>query len=229
MLGDICEKLPGGDIDVVSDALGMDSRIGRKYLTGGFGFGGPCFPRDNLALSFIGESLGANCAVPRANDAFNRSISERAVAKLHGIVEKGQNIAVLGLAYKPQSHVIEESPGIFLCRTLADSGYRVIGYDPLAGEPARATLGDRALIVDDINDCLRDAQVVIITTPDPQFAALSADAILGRKRSVTVVDFWRVAAARLGSAPNIRYFPMGRCTDDAAAGEALQKIWTGTA
>ena len=59
MLAEICAAIPGGDVDVVSDALGLDSRIGRKYLTGGLGFGGPCFPRDNVALGFIAGALGA--------------------------------------------------------------------------------------------------------------------------------------------------------------------------
>lgn len=225
MLSDICEKLPGGDIDVVSDALGMDSRIGRKYLTGGFGFGGPCFPRDNLALSFIGEKLGADCSIPRANDAFNQSISQRSIKKLEGFFDKGQNVAVLGLAYKPQSHVIEESPGIFLCRALADSGYRVIGYDPLANEPARSALGERALIVDDIQDCLHDAEVVIITTPDAEFAALMPEDYLGNSNSITVIDFWRLMSKKLENHPRVRYVPIGRCIDNSAAIAALARVW----
>ncbi len=225
MLSDICEKLPGGDIDVVSDALGMDSRIGRKYLTGGFGFGGPCFPRDNLALGFIGEKLGADCSILRANDAFNHSISQRAITKLEGFFGKGQNVAVLGLAYKPQSHVIEESPGIFLCRVLADSGYRVMGYDPLANESARSTLGERVLIVDEIQDCLRDAEVVIITTQDAKFEALMPEDYLGNNGSVTVVDFWRLVSKKLEGYPGIRYVPIGRCIDDDAAVTALARIW----
>src|SRR5206468_10398421 len=116
MLAELCGRMPGGDVDVVADAIGLDSRIGRKYLTGGLGFGGPCFPRDNIALAFIGESLSADCSILRANDAFNNAISQRSVAKLQSILRKGQNIAVLGLSYKPKSHVIEESSGIFLCR-----------------------------------------------------------------------------------------------------------------
>ncbi len=227
MLADICEQLPGGDVDVVSDALGMDTRIGRKYLTGGFGFGGPCFPRDNVALSFIGERLGANCSIPRANDNFNRSISARSIAKLQNVLKKGQNVAVLGLAYKPQSHVIEESPGVFLCRALADSGYRVIGYDPLAGLGATAALGDRALIVEELQDALRDAEVVVITTPDPIFAALEAKDFLGAKAKVTVVDFWRLLACKLSGQDKIRYIPVGKCIDDSSAVSKLEEIWCG--
>jgi len=73
LLAGFCEKLPGGDVDIVSEALGMDSRIGRKYLSGGLGFGGPCFPRDNVALDFLGQSLGVDSGLLRENDRFNRA------------------------------------------------------------------------------------------------------------------------------------------------------------
>jgi UDPglucose 6-dehydrogenase len=82
MLAEFCEKLPGGDVDVVSDALGMDKRIGRKYLTGGFGFGGPCFPRDNVALNFMGGELGVDTRLLKSNDDYNRGLSARFVEKL---------------------------------------------------------------------------------------------------------------------------------------------------
>ena len=131
-LADICERVQGGDVDVVSDAIGQDSRVGRKYLTGGLGFGGPCFPRDNVALSFIGRSLGANMELLEVNDDYNRSLSERLVSRLKDVIPSGSTVAVLGLAYKPLSHVIEESPGIFMAKALSDAGMRVIGYDPLA-------------------------------------------------------------------------------------------------
>ncbi len=145
LLADLCERVPGGDVDVVSDALGSDSRIGRKYLSGGMGFAGPCFPRDNVALSFIGEYLGADCQLLRANDDYNQGLSARFVEKLKPFVKGAETVAVLGLAYKPLSHVIEESPGIFLARALADTGIRVVAYDPLANDSARATLQYHAL------------------------------------------------------------------------------------
>ena len=84
-MADLCEKIPGGDIDVVSDAFGMDSRIGRKYLTGGFGFGGPCFPRDNVALAFIGSSLDSDSSLLKANDDYNRYLSSRQAEKMKGL------------------------------------------------------------------------------------------------------------------------------------------------
>ena len=168
-IADLCERVPGGDVDIVSDALGSDSRIGRKYLAGGMGFAGPCFPRDNVALSFIGSHLGANCGLLEANDAYNHSLSGRFVEKLRRIVGVANTVAVLGLAYKPLSHVVENSPGVFLARAMADAGYRVIGYDPLANESARIPLQYHALIAESLNQCLQDADVVLVTTRDDMF------------------------------------------------------------
>src|SRR6476620_9156888 len=88
MLADLCERIPGGDVDVVSDAIGMDKRIGRRYLTGGFGYGGPCFPRDNVALNFIGKHVGASTQLLEVNDDFNRTISPRFIEKLKPYLHK---------------------------------------------------------------------------------------------------------------------------------------------
>jgi UDPglucose 6-dehydrogenase len=224
MLSDICEKIPGGNIDVVSNALGMDTRIGRKYLTGGFGFGGPCFPRDNVALSFFGEKLGVDCSLTRANHAFNKAISQRSIAKLKEFLDKSKTVCVLGLAYKPLSHVIEESPGIFLCRELANSGFRVVAYDPLANNSARTVLGNDVLIMDDLQDCLSQGEIFIITTTDASFKALSVDDIsLGRK--ITIIDFWRSMDNSFGFDSRINYVPIGRCVDSNKASKNLAHIW----
>ncbi len=225
MLSDMCERLPGGDIDIVSDALGMDTRIGRKYLTGGFGFGGPCFPRDNVALAFIGEQLGVDCSIPRANHHFNQQISRRAVQKLENILRRGDTVSVLGLAYKPLSHVIEESPGVFLCRALADSGYRVVAHDPLANEAARSVLGDRVLIVEDLDECLSQGDAIIFTTTDPMYTTLSLPEIVRDRHSVTVVDFWRSMSVKLAEVQQVRYVPIGRCTDELGSAEGLSRLW----
>ena len=106
LLADICGRVPGGDCDVVADAIGMDTRIGRKCLTGGLGFGGPCFPRDNAALAFFGEYLGAETPILRINDRYNRGNAGRVLAALAGRIPAGGKAAVLGLSYKPFSHIV---------------------------------------------------------------------------------------------------------------------------
>jgi UDPglucose 6-dehydrogenase len=227
MLADFCEHLPGGDVDVVSDALGMDKRIGRKYLTGGFGFGGPCFPRDNVALDFLGNQLGVDSSLLRTNDSYNRGISKRYIEKFQQYLPRGATVAVLGLAYKPLSHVIEESPGIYLCRALSDAGYRVIGHDNLAAPYAETALKMNALVTDSLEEALKDADVVLVTTTDKSYTALTAEDLLRGRPKVTVIDFWR-CLKHFTSDPRICYVPIGLCRDDSAAAESLRPMWSNT-
>jgi UDPglucose 6-dehydrogenase len=224
MLAEFCEKLPGGDVDVVSDALGMDKRIGRKYLTGGFGFGGPCFPRDNVALHFMGAQLGVDSRLLKTNDDYNRGLAKRYVEKLQPHLRKGANVCVLGLAYKALSHVIEESPGIYLCRALSEAGYRVIGHDNLAAPHAEQALKMSALVTDSLDTALKDADVVLVTTTDKAYTSLTAETLLRSRASMTLVDFWR-ALPHLAADPRIRYVPIGRCLDDITAGARLEPLW----
>jgi UDPglucose 6-dehydrogenase len=225
MLAELCESIPGGNIDVVSDAIGMDKRIGRRYLTGGFGFGGPCFPRDNVALNFLGNHLDAPTQLLKVNDDFNRGIAPRFVEKLMPYLQDGSTVAVLGLAYKPLSYVIEESPGIYLCSVLAGRGLRVIGYDPLAGEEARVALRYHALVADSLAECIKDATTILVTTTDEVYRALEPNDLLGKKKSVTVVDFWRCMPESVQRHPAIRYIPAGRCMDDDRAIAKLKELW----
>lgn len=225
MLADFCEHIVGGDVDVVSDALGMDKRIGRKYLTGGFGFGGPCFPRDNVALDFMGGALGVDSSLLRTNDHYNRRLSKRFVEKLQPHLPKGANVAVLGLAYKPLSHVIEESPGVYLCRALSEAGYRVIGHDNLAAPSAESALKMSALVTSSLPEVLRDADVVLVTTTDQAYTSLDADTLLHGRDHITVVDFWRVLRS-FATDSRITYIPMGMCRDENASRELLERLWT---
>lgn len=226
MLADFCEHLPGGDVDVVSDALGMDKRIGRKYLTGGFGFGGPCFPRDNVALNFMGAQLGVDSSLLKTNDDYNRGLSKRYVEKLSAHLPKGANVTVLGLAYKPLSHVIEESPGVYLCKALSEAGYRVIGHDNLAAPSAEIPLKPHALVTDSLDEALKDADVVLVTTTDRSYTSLTAEALLHGRAQVTVIDFWR-CLKHLAADPRIRYVPVGLCRDEQAAVDSLRPLWQG--
>jgi len=227
MLAELCAEIPGGDVDVVSDALGLDSRIGRKYLTGGLGFGGPCFPRDNVALAFIADALGARSDLLATTDRLNRSLAERIVTRLKPRVPREVTVAILGLSYKPSSHVIEESQAIFIAKAFLEHGSRVLAYDPLAGEAANVELGGRVLILDNACDCLRDADVVLVATPDPEFRELTAADFQAEGRTVIVVDFWRILSDRLANATGIEYVPYGRRSPDAES-SVLRELWRDT-
>ncbi|MEW6718169.1 MAG: nucleotide sugar dehydrogenase [Chloroflexota bacterium] len=225
MLADLCELIPGGDVDAVTDALGFDRRIGHSYLKGALGYGGPCFPRDNVALGFIARAMGTRADLAETIDCVNRAIPEKIVQRLRPMIERGTTVAVLGLAYKPYSHVIEESQGVFLAKTLSKAGARVVAYDSLAGEVAYNELGDQVLVLDSLKDCLEQADIVMITTPDPEFKKLKATDFNGIKTQVTVVDFWRILSCELEGKPNVRYIPIGRSVEDPVNATRLMNLW----
>jgi UDPglucose 6-dehydrogenase len=223
MLADLCERIPGGDVDVVTNALGLDRRVGDKYLKGAIGYGGPCFPRDNVALSFLARAIGTEAAIAETTDRVNRSIPERIVERLHPLAQQGRTIAVLGLAYKPYSHVVEESQGVALAKTLSHAGARVIGFDPLAADSARRELAYHAIVLDSLEACLEQADAVLIATPDPVFAALKRSDF--RHVPVTVVDCWRILRSELSGQPGIQYSALGVCDNDECSSQTLSSLW----
>ncbi len=111
MLAEVCESIPGADVDMVTAAIGCDSRIGRKYLKGALGYGGPCFPRDNIAFSALARSNGAPALLAEATDQVNRRQVDRLVSVVASRLTSDGTAAILGLSYKPNTEVIEESQG----------------------------------------------------------------------------------------------------------------------
>jgi UDPglucose 6-dehydrogenase len=227
MLSEICEKLPGGDVDVVTNALGMDTRIGRKYLTGAIGYGGPCFPRDNVALSFIARELGVEARLAETTDSMNRSIASSVANRLESVIRKGATVAVLGLSYKPYSHVTEESQGVYIAKHLSKSGFRVVGFDPMSKEMALDDIKRNIVVLDSIEECLQQAQAVLITTPDPKFKDLTVDDFKNEWAEVIVMDFWRLLRSELEGRPDIKYLAVGLSEDNDANSRRLKKLWCG--
>lgn len=225
MLAEMCEKLPGGNVDVVTNALGMDSRIGRKYLTGSIGYGGPCFPRDNVALSFMARELGIEARLAETTDSMNRSIANKVSAKILPMVRKGATVAVLGLSYKPYSHVTEESQGVYIAQHLSKHGVRILAYDPMSKEMAMEELRSSIVVLDSLEECLRQAEAVLITTPDPVFKDLTAESFKNEWSEVLVFDFWRILMDKLQNKPGIKYIGVGTSDDDAGNTARLRDLW----
>ena len=161
----------------------------------------------------------------RANDDYNRALSRRFVEKLEGHLPRGANVAVLGLAYKPMSHVIEESPGVYLCRALSEAGYRVVGHDVLAATYAAQALEATALVTDDLDEALKDADAVVVTTTDKVYANIGPDRLAKSDRSVTVIDFWR-SLESLANDSRMKYIPIGIGADSAAKEQGLRNLWS---
>lgn len=228
MLAELCETLPYGDVDVVTDAVGTDSRIGTKYLRGGLGYGGPCFPRDNVALGFISRALELEPSIPQTVDTLNRGMPDKLVDRFRPYAKKGATIAILGLAYKPFSHVVEESQSVRLANALSEAGARVVAYDPLAGESARGEVSGygRIVIVNSIERCLEGADVVIVTTMDPEFAELSLKDFEICKPNPLVFDLWRVLGSNFRDSNALRYEAFGLANDHEARSVKLRELWS---
>ena len=226
MLADMCERLPGGDVDVVTSALGLDSRIGRKYLTGALGYGGPCFPRDNVALGFMARALDTEATLAEATDKMNRTLAPRVVARLQPMLGPATTVAVLGLAYKPYSHVLEESQGVTVAQALAATGAQVVAYDPLVAHTVCREIGVHIAVADSAAAAVRQADIVVITTPDPAFHTLKAVDFLKPDGIMVVLDCWRILAAELAGQKGVNYIALGRSTDDAANAARLVDLWS---
>jgi UDPglucose 6-dehydrogenase len=214
MLAQICETIPGADSDVVTAALGCDSRIGPKYLKGALGYGGPCFPRDNAAFSALARDNGVPALLAEATDALNRRQAPRLVQSILARLEKGGTAGVLGLSYKPNTEVIEESQGIAIAQALLDTGARVAVYDPAAMEGAKRVLSGDVVFAASAAECVQCADVVAITTAWAEFQDLPTAAFRG---SVAVLDCWRVLPAKVAGAIE-QYLTPGKGEEWVAVG-----------
>ena len=135
-------------------------------------------------------------------------------------------VAVLGLAYKPYSHVLEESQGVTVAKALAATGAQVVAYDPLVDHMASHELGGHIMVARSAAAALRQADIVVITTPDPAFHTLKAVDFVKPGGIVVVLDCWRILAAELEGQKGVNYIPLGRTTNDAANAARLVDLWS---
>lgn len=224
MLAQVCETLPGADVDVVTAALGCDSRIGGKYLKGALGYGGPCFPRDNIAFSGMARANGVPALLAEATDATNRRQAPRIAELILSRLPAGGTAGVLGLSYKPDTEVIEESQGIAVAQALLWAGVKVVVYDPAAMDNARGVLKGGVQFAGSATGCARAADVLAITTPWKEFKELRPEDLKQDGRPPVVVDCWRVLPESTFSGAASRLL-LGR---GAERGEAVPQAFVQT-
>lgn len=224
MIANLCEELPGGNVDAVTGALAMFGGVGGKSLRGGLGYGGPCLPRDNVALSYLARSLGYDVSLPAAVDQFNRSL----VPRLHEAVlrhtPKAARVAILGLSYKPHTWVVEESQGLQLAQLVAADGYGLAVFDPKAMQAARRVLPASASFAATVEEAVRGADTIVVTNPDPAFSALPALLAAQSGRRPVVIDVWRYLQGALQDSGFAKYVPSGVGDDVAGLQERLTQL-----
>ena len=191
MLSEICEKLSGADADIITDAIGRDTRIGGKYLRGGTGYGGPCFPRDTVAFASAGRRVGVDATMATATDTVNQRQVDRLLGLVGEHARPGDTVAVMGLSYKPGTNVVEESQGVLLAAALSKAGHRVIVHDPVAIDAGGAVLGTAVSLAATPEDALASADVAVVMVPWPQYREFFSS-WRGTAKTRAIIDCWRV-------------------------------------
>lgn len=188
-LAGLCEKVAGGNVDEVTSALGLDTRIGGRSLRGGLGYGGPCFPRDSRAFGYYARRNGCQAYLADASDEVNRHRISEVVEFIKRQGRDAKRVAVLGMTYKPNTAIVEESQSMRIAEAMAGAGYRVKVYDPQGLEEAKKYLGSAVSYAKSVNDCIDDADILIVATPWEQFGNLETSRLRRGKR--LIVDCWR--------------------------------------
>jgi UDPglucose 6-dehydrogenase len=206
----LCEKI-GGDVHDVAIGMGLDSRIGPKFLQAGPGFGGSCFPKDTLAVADIARQYDYNFQIIEAVLRVNHDIKERMVDKVADAMgdPNGKSVALLGLAFKPETDDMRDSPTIPLIAGLQKRGASIRAYDPQAMDNAK-TMFENVTFCRDAYDAAKDADAVVIATEWNEFRALNLARLKSIVRQPLIVDLRNVYDPQRMKAEGFRYYSVGR-------------------
>src|SRR5919107_3318301 len=210
-IADLCEHV-GANVQDVARGIGLDNRIGSKFLHAGPGYGGSCFPKDTLALIKTAQDHEAPIrlveTVAAVNSQRKRAMGRKVIAACGGVV-RGKHIAVLGLTFKPNTDDMREAPSIDVITALQDAGARVKAYDPEGMEAARSVLTD-VEYAKDAYDCARDADALVLVTEWDMFRALDLRRLKVALASPVVVDLRNVYRPEEMRRHGFTYVSVGR-------------------
>src|SRR5580765_747948 len=213
-IADLAEKV-GADVQEVARGIGLDNRIGTKFLHAGPGYGGSCFPKDTVALIKTAQDHASPLriveAVAAVNDARKRAMARKVSNALGGDV-RGKTIAVLGLTFKPNTDDMREAPSIPLITALQDMGAKVRAYDPVGMEQAKSVIGN-VTFCDDAYSCAKGAAALVIVTEWEQFRALDFDRLKMIMAQPVLVDLRNVYQPDEMSRRGFAYEGIGRVQD----------------
>ena len=211
-VADLCESL-GADVQQVARGIGLDNRIGSKFLHAGPGYGGSCFPKDTLALVRTATDAGSPLRLIETtveiNDARKKAMAERVAAALGGTDLKGKTVALLGLTFKPNTDDMRDAPSLDVAPALMAMGATVQAFDP-EGMHEAAKLMDGVVFRDGPYDAVEGADVVVIMTEWDQFRALDLDRIKLLLKQPVMVDLRNVYRPEDMKARGFRYSSIGR-------------------
>jgi UDPglucose 6-dehydrogenase len=214
-VSNLCE-LVGADVGEVAYGMGLDGRIGARFLSAGIGWGGSCFPKDIAALRAVAREYEHETPLLDATVAINERQRKRVIGKLQGELHtlKGKRVALLGLSFKPNTDDLREAPSLHIARSLDSLGARVVGYDPVAGKKAAAQRllpSSTMKVVFDPYEALREAHAAVIVTEWQEFRELDLERVASLMRKPPLLVDGRNAVDPEGvRAAGIRYRGFGR-------------------
>jgi UDPglucose 6-dehydrogenase len=214
-IANLCEKV-GADVSMVRAGITSDSRIGSKFMYPGCGYGGSCFPKDVKALIHTGKENGCDMHVVEAVEDVNEYQKHTLFKKLishFGSKEalKGKNIAIWGLAFKPETDDMREAPSLILIKELLDAGCKVKAFDPIAINESKRRLGENTIGYGiDLYDTVNDADALMVVTEWKEFRMPSWQAIAKVMRGNVVIDGRNIYAAEDLNAVGLNYYSIGR-------------------
>lgn len=208
-MADLAEAV-GADITAVSAGMGLDPRIGTRFLQPGPGYGGSCFPKDTNALAFAAQAVGTPAKIVTATIAANANRSGTMIRKIETALGgvAGKTLAVLGLAFKAGTDDVRAAPALLIIDGLLAAGAKLRAFDPKAGDAVR-TIYSAMMVADTIADALRGADAAVIVTEWPEFAVLTPVDFNGL-RLKTVIDLRNLFDPELMAEAGINYFSVGR-------------------
>jgi UDPglucose 6-dehydrogenase len=208
-MADLCEKL-GADVQDLARGIGLDGRIGSKFLHAGPGFGGSCFPKDAVALLRTSQEAGAPTriveTVVAVNDARKQEMANRIIRDFDGVT--GKTVAVLGLTFKPNTDDMREAPSLTIVPALRAQGARVRAYDPEGAREAAKILDIE--LCSDAYEAISGADGVVILTEWNEFRALDLDRMKGLLKRPLMVDLRNIYRPQQMSEAGFEYFSVGR-------------------
>jgi len=216
-IADLCEAVDA-DVQDVARGIGLDNRIGAKFLHAGPGYGGSCFPKDTLALLQTADAAGVDQRIVRTtvqvNDHRKEHMVDRVVRALGGDVS-GQRVGVLGLAFKPNTDDMRDAPSIPIIKSLVEQGAIVSAFDPVAREQAEQVLSGIEF-ASDAYQAAEGADVLVIVTEWDEFRALDLERIAAVLRGKILVDLRNVYDRSEAEEAGLRYYGIGRGREPAS-------------
>lgn len=193
-IANICEKIPKADVAVVAKGMGLDKRVGRQFLNAGLGYGGSCLPKDIKALIAFSKGLGYNPTVFNAVEELNKVQPYKAVELCKTILGnlKGKRVAILGLAFKPNTDDMREAVSIKIINRFLDEGANVVAYDPIAVNNAKIIFDNKIDYANSAKMCIKNANCCIIVTEWDEFKMLKPEDFVKYMKKPLLIDGRRI-------------------------------------